>query len=254
MGHEFEVDKEIELHATPDQVWEAIATGPGMDAWFMGRNEIEPHEGGRTQMTMGGFTEEGTVTAWEPGRRFAFRSEENPDDGTFMAFEYLIEGRAGGSTVLRLVHNGILGDDWEDQYDALSVGDYMYLRKLAAYLKHFPARISTYNMFLPGPQVVGKERVWSAFADVFGVAETVGAGDRGRLAVPGLAPMAVIVEFAERPIYLGARTADGLYALIHGYRDAVVAEYHNFSAAVDEKDIERAWQAWLTQTFAQNPE
>jgi hypothetical protein len=62
--------------------------------------------------------------------------------------------------------------------------------------------------------------------------------------------MAIVVEFAERPVYLGARTADGLYALIHGYRDAVVAEYHNFSADVDEKDIERAWQAWLTQTFA----
>jgi uncharacterized protein YndB with AHSA1/START domain len=249
MGHEFEIDKQIDLHASPDEVWDAIASGPGIDSWFMGRSEIEPHEGGRTRMTIGGVTEEGTVTAWEPGRRLAFRSAENPD-GTFMAFEYLIEGRAGGSSVLRLVHNGILGDDWEDQYDALGVGDFMYLRKLAAYLKHFPGRISTYNMFLPGPQVADNERVWSAFTGVFGVAETVRAGDRGRLAVPGLEPLAIIVEFAERPVYLGVRTADGLYALIHGYRDAVVAEYHNFSAAVEEKDIERAWQAWLTQTFA----
>ena len=32
-----------------------------------------------------------------------------------MAFEYLIEGRDGGSTVLRLVHSGMLGDDWEDR-------------------------------------------------------------------------------------------------------------------------------------------
>jgi uncharacterized protein YndB with AHSA1/START domain len=250
MGHEFEIDKEIELHATPDEVWAAIATGQGVDSWFMGRNEIEPREGGRTRMVMGGFTVEGTVTAWEPGRRFAYRSEDDPGEGTFMAFEYLIEGRAGGSTVLRFVHNGILGDDWEDQYDALGVGDFMYLRKLAVYLKHFTGRISTYNMFLPGPQVADKPSVWSAFTGVFGVAETVGAGDRGRLAVPGLEPLAIVVEFAEHPAYLGVRTADGLYALIHGYRDAVVAEYHNFSAAVDEKDIERAWQAWLAQTFA----
>ncbi|HEU5158648.1 MAG TPA: SRPBCC domain-containing protein [Streptosporangiaceae bacterium] len=250
MGHEFEVDQEIELHATPDQVWEAIATGPGIDSWFMGRNEIEPREGGMTRMTLGGFAEEGTVTAWEPGRRFAFRSQEDPADGTFMAFEYLIEGRAGGSTVLRLVHSGILGDDWEDQYDALSTGDLMYLRKLATYLKHFPGRVSTYNMFLPGPQVAGKDFVWSAFTEIVGVAETATAGDGGRLAVAGLEPLAVVVEFAERPSYLGVRTADGLYAFIHGYRDTVVAEYHNFSPAVDEKEIERAWQAWLTTTFA----
>lgn len=249
MGHEFSAADELTVDATPDEVWAAIATGPGIDSWFMGRNEIEPHEGGRTRMTMAGFAEEGTVTAWEPGRRFAYRSEENPD-GTFMAFEYLIEARAGGSTVLRLVHNGILGDDWEDQYDALGVGDFMYLRKLAAYLKHFPGRISTYNMFLAGPQETDNARVWSEFSRVFGVTETVGAGDRGRLAVPGLEPMAVIVEFAEPPVYLGVRTADGLYALLHGYRDTVVAEYHNFSAAVDEKDIERSWQSWLTQTFA----
>jgi hypothetical protein len=216
----------------------------------MGRNEIEPREGGAVRQTMGSFTQEATVTAWEPGRHLAFRSEENPDDGTFMAFEYLIEGRGGGSTVLRLVHSGILGDDWEEQYDALGEGDFMYLRKLAAYLKHFPGRSATYNMFLPGPQVAGTEHVWSAFTEVFGVAETVAAGDRGRLAVGGLEPVAVVVEFAERPIYLGVRTADGLYTFIHGYRDMVVAEYHNFSPDVDEKDIEQAWQAWLAQTFA----
>ena len=35
------------VHATPEEVWQAIATGPGIDSWFMGRNEVEPGEGGR---------------------------------------------------------------------------------------------------------------------------------------------------------------------------------------------------------------
>jgi hypothetical protein len=26
-------------------VWEAIATGAGIDGWFMGRNQVEPREG-----------------------------------------------------------------------------------------------------------------------------------------------------------------------------------------------------------------
>src|SRR5919197_6306817 len=97
MAHKFEVREELTIDATPEQVWDAIATGPGIDAWFMGHSEIEPGVGGRTRMSMPGWTAESTVTAWEPGRRFAYQGDEAPD-GTFMAFEYLIEGRAGGST------------------------------------------------------------------------------------------------------------------------------------------------------------
>ncbi len=42
MAHPFELSYEIEVDASPKEVWEAIATGPGVDSWFMGRNEIEP--------------------------------------------------------------------------------------------------------------------------------------------------------------------------------------------------------------------
>ena len=59
MAHPFELSYEIEVDASPKQVWEAIATGPGVDSWFMGRNEIEPREGGTTRMDFGsGSTEE----------------------------------------------------------------------------------------------------------------------------------------------------------------------------------------------------
>jgi hypothetical protein len=47
MAHTFEIAKDIVVDASPEQVWEAIATGRGMDSWFMGRNEVEPREGGR---------------------------------------------------------------------------------------------------------------------------------------------------------------------------------------------------------------
>src|SRR4051812_3865815 len=102
MSHEFELTHEIDLAATPEQVWAAIATGPGIDSWFMGRNEVEPREGGAASMTMPGFTASSTVTAWEPPHRFGYRGEPG-EDGAFMAAEYLVEGRDGGGTVLRFV-------------------------------------------------------------------------------------------------------------------------------------------------------
>ena len=89
------------VDATPEQVWAAIATGPGIDSWFMGRNEVEP--GGRRRApTFGGYTREATITAWEPRHRFAYRSAE-AEDGRFMAIRVPLEGRDGGSTVAALV-------------------------------------------------------------------------------------------------------------------------------------------------------
>src|SRR5262249_46041662 len=127
MPHEFKLTHDIDLEASPEQVWAAIATGPGIDSWVMGQNEVEPGEGGVGRMSMPGFTGESTITAWEPGRRFAYRSEPG-EDGSFMAFEYLIEGREGAATALRLVHSGILSGDWEAEYDALKKGNPLYLR------------------------------------------------------------------------------------------------------------------------------
>ncbi len=96
MGHEFEATNEITVDATPEQVWAAVATGPGIDAWFMGRNVVEPRLGGRARMVVGDFfTAESTVTAWERPHRFSYRSDE-AEDGSFMAFEFLIEGRGAG--------------------------------------------------------------------------------------------------------------------------------------------------------------
>jgi len=249
MPREFEIREEIALDATPEQVWDAIATGPGIDSWFMGRNEVEPREGGTARMALPGYTQESTVTAWEPGSRFALRSDVNPD-GTFMAFEYLIEGREGGSTVLRYVHSGILGDDWEAEYDALRKGDRMYLENLARYLKHFPGRTSTYDMFVPGPQVADPERAWAAFKGALGLTGTVAEGDPTRLTVDGLPPEEGVVEFARQPAFLGVRTSDGLYTLIHGYQDTVVVEHHSFSDEADPERTERAWQSWLDRSFA----
>src|SRR5207244_6169077 len=108
MTHPCEDELETTLPASPEHVWAAIATGPGIDSWFMGRNEVEPREGGVAAMDTGGHREEAVITAYEPGKRIATRTATG-GDGRVAAFEYLIEGRDGGSTVLRGGHRGPLG-------------------------------------------------------------------------------------------------------------------------------------------------
>ena len=40
MGYEFSQEDRADVNATIDEVWTAIATGPGIDSWFMGKNEV----------------------------------------------------------------------------------------------------------------------------------------------------------------------------------------------------------------------
>src|SRR5258705_4349367 len=94
MGYEFSQEDRADVDATVDEVWMAIATGPGIDSWFMGKNEVAD---GVVRLIFG----DQTVTASEPGRRFAYGEDPDPD-GRFIAFDFMIEGRARGGTSLRL--------------------------------------------------------------------------------------------------------------------------------------------------------
>src|SRR5215218_9628733 len=159
MGYEFERADEALVDATPEQVWEAIATGPGIDSWFMGRNEVRPGPAGTVRTTFGGYSPESTVTTWEPSRRFAHRSPDGPD-GRFIAYEFLIEGRGGGSTVLRMVTSGFLpGDDWADEFEAMTLGGALFRRTLLEYLTHFPGRTAR-PLTVFGPMISDWDEAW----------------------------------------------------------------------------------------------
>jgi len=142
MGHQFTEHDAAEVPASPEEVWAAIATGPGIDSWFMGRNEVKPGADGIVRTVFGDYAPESPITEWDPARRFGYRSGQAPD-GRFIAFEYLIEGRAGGSTVLRAVTSGFIpGDDWADEFEAMKLGGALYFASLVEYLTHFPGRFA----------------------------------------------------------------------------------------------------------------
>src|SRR5690606_40761530 len=96
----FEIRKEVVLEATPEQVWRAIATPEGQAAW-----SPDPYA-----------SHEGLTVEQDPPSRLTVRTPEAPN-GAFHAFEYLIEARDGSTTVLRFVHSGFLGDDWDAEFN-----------------------------------------------------------------------------------------------------------------------------------------
>jgi uncharacterized protein YndB with AHSA1/START domain len=241
MGYEFEQADEALVDATPEQVWEAIATGPGIDSWFMGRNEVLPGPAGSVRMTFGDYSPESAVTAWEPSRRFAHRTPDAPD-GRFIAYEFLIEGRGGGSTVLRTVTSGFLpGDDWADEFEAMTLGGALFFHTLVEYLNHFAGRTAT-PLTVFGPPVDDWTAAWAALR------AEIGTGDRVRIALDGGEPIDGVVYF-QNTHTLGIRTGDALYRFLQGFHGPMIAAHHVFSAEpVPEQ--EKAWQSWMERVFA----
>jgi len=249
MPHEFEVRKEVELDATPDEVWDLIATGPGIDSWFMGRNEVEPREGGVASMEIGGMSQESTITAWEPSKRLALRGTEFPD-GSVHAFEYIIEGREGGSTVLRLVHSGFLGaETWEAEMGALEIGWTMYLDKMREYFAYFRGRIATPVFAAAEPTEADKDRIMAKMRAGLGVDDGAAVGDAVTLMPEGMPPIEGTVDYVALDFF-GVRTDDAMYRFVRGYNDTAVLGHNLFADGVDGQEAEKSWQNWLSALFA----
>ncbi|MET7527503.1 SRPBCC domain-containing protein [Streptomyces sp900116325] len=211
----------------------------------MGRNEVEPREGGAAAMDIGGNRQEAQVTAYEPGKRFATRTGTD-DDGRFMAFEYLIEGRDGGSTVLRIVHSGMLGDNWQDEYDALRRGWPFHLHTLREYLAHFPGRtgIPVFAMAPSGEQPTQQLR--AALTRALSLPSEAAVGARAHAAPSGLPPLDGEVTWADDE-RIEVRTADGLYTFHHA--PGIVLMFHHLFGS-DTDSAEAAWQQWLAGLLA----
>jgi uncharacterized protein YndB with AHSA1/START domain len=247
MAHPFELTDEIEVDATPEEVWNAIATGPGMDAWFMGKNQVQPGEGGTVRTELPGFGFDGTITTWEPPTHLVERSPEG-EDGSLHVFEYNVESRGQGSTVVRWLHSGFLGDNWEAEYEGLSEGDPMYFDKLAKYLTYFRGRTATpVNVF--GQHVADREQAWEVFRRGLGLPGPVALGDQVHLTPEGLPPLEGVVDYLS-PSFLGVRTDDGLYRFMHTFDASAGLGHHIFVDGLDQEATEQAWASWLTKLFA----
>ncbi|MBB5786847.1 SRPBCC family protein [Jiangella mangrovi] len=249
MGREFESVHQADVDATPEQVWEAIATGPGIESWFMGRADVEPGADGVVRLDFGGYSPKQPVTAWEPGHRLAYGTETAPD-GRFVAYEFLLEGRGRASTTLRVVASGFLpGDDWADEFEAMARGHQMFFRTLFEYLGHFAGRAAT-PVTAFGPPVADRDHAWATLYSELGLSAPVSAGDGASLRFAGGAAEDGVVYYVN-PDTLGIRTDGALIRFLQGFRGPLIASHHVFTDDPDEaaRHTDAAWQSWLARVL-----
>ena len=245
MGRAFEFADEIELAAEPETVWQAIATGPGQDCWFLGRNQVGTAVGGRVTSDFGaGAMPVLRITDREPGHRLRCAGEPAPD-GRFLATEYLIEARGEGSSVLRIVSSGFLpGEDWEAEFDAMRAGNCIFRGTLACYVEHFAGRHAR-PVTVFGPPVGDWATAWTTMDAALGLTRPTERGAGVRVDVPGLAPIEGEI-YAVSDQVRGVRTSDAMYRFIQGLPGVMVLAHVIFTGETNEN----AWQAWLDQLYA----
>ncbi|NBH08148.1 SRPBCC domain-containing protein [Amycolatopsis sp. SID8362] len=239
MGHEFEATDVAEVDATPEQVWDAIATGPGIDSWFMGRNEVEGGTGGVVRGAFGAYQPEYRIHEWDPLEKLVYGNEPGPD-GRRIAYEFLIEGRDGGSSAIRCVTSGFLpGDDWEDEFEAMTAGGALFFRTLVEYVTHFAGRTAV-PVTVFGPPVGDWDEAWARLGTALGLPSRPALGDRVSLGG---------VVYAVNDQTVGIRTADAMLRFMKGFHGPMVVAHHIFTPGADAATEEKTWSEWLNRVL-----
>jgi uncharacterized protein YndB with AHSA1/START domain len=250
------VEVEVEVPGTPEQVWQAIATGPGVSSWFV---PTEEREDGTVVSNFGpGMEAVATKTAWDPPRRFAAESAGFGPGAPPLATEWIVEARSAGTCVVRVVHSLFASsDDWDDQLESFESGWPWFFRILWLYLTHFRAQpCSAFRVMgfgtTPAPQA------WEALTGSLGFASAA-VGER-RSGGDGVPPLAGLVEqtgAGGHPQGLILRLDEpapgiaSLFALAMGEQVLLVIDFYLYgekAAAAAARD-EPAWQAWISQRF-----
>lgn len=170
---------EIEVPGTPEEVWQAIATGPGISAWFVPA-EFEEEGGKPVAVTLDfgpAMESRSVVTAWDPPRRFAREGAGWVPGSPPIATEFSIEARSGGVCVIRVVQSLFSStDDWDGQLTGAEEGWPGIFRILRIYLTHFRGKHSAImRVMAPVPGTAGE--AWATLTAALGL-NGVGEGER----------------------------------------------------------------------------
>ena len=243
---------EIEVNGTPENVWTAIATGPGISSWYV-PHTVEEKQGGSAVARFGAGPEmevPGRVAVWDPPHRIVFDGG-SVDEG--LAFEWLVEARDGGTCIVRLVNSGFgSGDDWDAQYDGMAEGWKMFLSNLQLHLEHFSGQAAT--PALPMSTLADtKDNAWERLTTRLGVAAQPAVGQRVELSPENtdlrLAGEVVDVARHRLTLLIDEPVAGTALVAAEGYGDqtglSVWSYLYGPEGAATQKRAEPLWQEWL---------
>lgn len=253
------VELSFDLPGTPEEVWRAIATGPGFSSWFV-PTEIEERVGGAVAFHLGrDMTSTGRVTQWAPPNYFGIEEPGWSGEAPPLATEFHVEALSGGMCRVRLVHSLFASsDDWDDQLESMETGWVGFFNILRLYLTHFPGMPAA-SARPSGSYDGSLQEAWTAFTKKLGLSQ-VSLGEYKEASADGDLAFAGAVERIDQSknhheITLRLdRPAPGI-ALVGAFvweGQAQVALsfyfYGDDAGAVAARETQQ-WQAWIDKHF-----
>jgi uncharacterized protein YndB with AHSA1/START domain len=195
------VQLEVEVPGTPEEVWQAIATGPGISSWFVPA-EFEVRDGKPVAVKLNfgpGMESASAVTAWDPPRKWAAQADAWAPGSPPIANEWCVEARGGGICVVRIVQSLFAStDDWDHQLEGAEYGWPGFLRTLRIYLTHFRGQRSTTMKFM-SPVAGTEAEAWETATAALGL-KGLSAGQRWT-APAGVPAFSGVAEFVSQSPY-----------------------------------------------------
>ena len=165
------VQIEVEVPGTPEEVWQAIATGPGVSCWLV-PTEFEVRDGKPVAVKMNfgpGMEISSPLTDWKPPLKWISQTDGFVPGSPPIANEWSVEARAGGTCIVRIVQSLFAStDDWDNQLEAGESGWPGFLRTLRIYLTHFRGQRST-TMKWVVPVAGTEAEAWEALTAAAGL-------------------------------------------------------------------------------------
>jgi uncharacterized protein YndB with AHSA1/START domain len=242
------ISLDVEIGASPREVWEAVATGPGLGRWHV-RAGVDGRPNGAITLELPHGPENARITAWDPPRRFAY---VGPEASGPLTHEMVVVGQDDGTSLAALTIDGFLPSDgdvartaaeWRRRLDALAIA-----------LEHFPAQDrETIDPVGTAPGPLGA--AWGTFADALGLPRDAGAG-RWVSASADAPPFAGTVVRRAGPwmTVLVDEPGPGLafVGVIQGrgsFHPTVELHLYGPGAPRLARDHRAAWHTWMAERF-----
>jgi uncharacterized protein YndB with AHSA1/START domain len=163
------VEMIVEVPGTPEEVWAAIATGPGISCWFT-PTKLEERVGGRLTFELGpGMESSGEITTWEPPRLLTYEERDWMEGAPPLATEVHIEAKDGGVCVMRMVHSLFAsGEDWDEQLESMENGWPPFFVILREYMTHY-RNLACTSVRLMAKSSEPEPQTWERLKTAFGL-------------------------------------------------------------------------------------
>jgi uncharacterized protein YndB with AHSA1/START domain len=251
------VQVDVEVPGTPEEVWKAIATGPGISSWFVPA-KFEERDGKPVTMTLNfgpGMESRSAVTAWDPPRMFAAQGE-GWGGSPPIATEWSVEARAGGVCLVRVVTSLFAStDDWDDQLESTKLGWPGFFRTLRIYLTHFRGQRSEIRQFV-APVAGTEAEAWETLTAALGQ-KGLSAGQRWT-APAGVPAFSGLAEYVSQSPYDALLRLDkpgpgvaAVGAFNLGGQSMVALNFYLYGDQAAETVARETpmWQTWFQERF-----